>query len=383
MTDIIKRTIYQNISQDLFHGKVLILVGPRQTGKTTLINKLLHQLNLPTTTFNGDDFNDVKLLSEAGLTQLQPLIANSKLIFIDEAQKIPNIGNIAKLIVDNFHQEKQLILTGSSSINLLNHTQEPLTGRKFTHHLFPFTAEEILQTTAPKTLYQSLDKLLIYGTYPAIFTQPNPANKQREIQEIASSYLYQDILSMQLVKNPLQLTKLLQALALQIGSLVSYNELANLIGLSKNTVLRYIDLLEKNFVIFRLNAYNLNPRHEISRAPKIYFWDTGIRNALIADFRSLDLRSDVGQLWENFVIAEFAKLNHYYRLNLSLHFWRSYSQSEIDLILSQPDHLQAFEIKWNTKKTIKPPRSFISKHPHTQFQIINPSNFLSIFSQYI
>ena len=368
------RIIKHYLKKDFFQGRALLILGARQVGKSTLATSLIKEFKpKQVASFNGDDPDDVELLSSASLTFLKQLAADKKVIFIDEAQKVPNIGNTVKLIVDNFAKEKQVVLTGSSTLNILDRTQEPLTGRKFVYHLFPLSLEELLKKHSRLDIRRNLELYLIYGLYPKVVTTSGLEQKLRILDELTDSYLYKDIYEFQAVKNPQVLRKLLKALALQVGQLASTNELASLLGISKNTVVNYIDLLEKSFVIFRLPAYTKNKRREISRRNKIYFWDTGVRNQLAENFKPLKLRDDLGQLWENFLIAERLKHQAYHRKRTTNYFWRSYDGAEVDFIEDTPEVVNGFEIKWS-KKTTRPPKKWLA-YPNTTYYTVNQDNF--------
>ncbi len=343
-----KRILKENISKKFFKGKILIITGARQTGKTTLSLELIK--NISDKYFNCDNPTDRQQLANKDLEFLKQLVGNSKVVFIDEAQKVENIGETLKLLVDFYKTKKQIIVTGSSSLNLLDYTQEPLTGRKYVYSLFPLSLEEIYPDNNYLTLIKELESLLIFGSYPEIVSKSSFEEKEDLLKELASSYIYKDILGFQEIKSPDILVKLLKALALQIGSQVSYNELSNTVGIDKKTVERYVSLLEKNFIIFRLRPFTKNKRREISKLKKIYFCDVGIRNAVINNFNFSDTREDIGILWENFIIAERMKFRAYNRINADQYFWRTYDGNEIDLLEEQAGKLNGYEFKWNTKK---------------------------------
>ena len=297
---------------------------------------------------------ELNSLKNKDLEFLKQLVGNAKLIIVDEAQKVENIGNTLKLLVDYYKTKKQIIVTGSSSINLLDNTQEPLTGRKYVFNLFSLSLEEIYSGNYLKML-KELKELLIFGTYPEVVSQPSFAEKKFLLRELASSSVYKDILAFQQIKSSDIIYNLLKALALQIGSQYSYLELSKKLGLDKNTVERYIDLLEKSYIIFRLKPFFKNKRKEISKLKKIYFYDVGVRNALINDFNLLENRNDVGALWKNFIIAERMKYRNYHQIDIEQYFWRSYDGQEVDLVEENNRKLSGYEIKWNeTAKTKKP-----------------------------
>jgi predicted AAA+ superfamily ATPase len=330
-----------------------MLVGARQTGKTTLAQMVLSHFaeRYKVRFINGDDPADREILDNKSLEHLKRVVGDAEILFIDEGQKIRTIGQSLKLLVDYYGQARQIIVTGSSTINLLDATQEPLTGRKFVYTLYPLAISEILPQPDPLAFNKMLAERLLYGSYPRVVQQVSFENKVREIKEIVSSYLYRDILEFQQVKNPDQLHKLLQALALQIGSEASYTELSRTVGVDKNTIERYVQLLERSFVIFRLSPYAGNKRRTISKLRKIYFWDTGVRNALIQNFNPLELRQDAGKLFENWVIVERMKKNAYENRLVSSFFWRTYDGNEIDYIEEAGQALQGFEFKIKPGKT--------------------------------
>lgn len=349
-----KRVLQQAISKKFFKGKIIIIVGARQTGKTTLSLELIKKFpKQEIRSFNCDNPTDREQLANKDLEFLEQLIGRAKLIFIDEAQKVENIGETLKLLVDFYKRKKQIIVTGSSSLNLLDYTQEPLTGRKYVYQLFPLSLEEIYPDENYLRIIKELESLMIFGSYPEVVSQASFEEKKELLKELASSYIYKDILGFQDVKSPDALVKLLKALALQIGSHVSYNELANTVKIDKKTIERYIQLLEKNFVVFRLKPFTKNRRREISKLKKIYFYDVGIRNAVINSFSFLDSRKDVGMLWENFMIIERMKFRFYNKIDAEQYFWRTYDGNEIDLIEEESGKLHGYEFKWSLQKGIK------------------------------
>lgn len=375
MNAYIHRESEKQIKKDFFKGKAIILVGPRQVGKTTLIKSLiLKSKNI--IEFLGDNPTDRTKLENKDIEQLNKLIGDNKIIFIDEAQKISNIGQTLKLLVDTYKNKKQVIATGSSSLNLLSNTQEPLTGRKFVYNLFGFSIREIFPKMSLLEIEKSLTSLLIFGSYPEVYLANEP-NKQRLLTDITSSYLYKDILELEQIKNPASLHKILSAIALQIGSEVSLTELSNLVGLDYKTIERYIDLLEKNLVIFRLPPYFSNKRKSLSKLNKIYFYDLGVRNSLINNFNPLDLRNDTGALWENYLIVERMKYRKVNFINANQYFWRTYDGAEIDLIEEAGGKLFGYEFKWSKERTSA--RSFL-QYPNAEYKLINKENFIEFLT---
>ena len=375
MEKTIDRELTNALKTDMFKGKVIILTGARQVGKTTLMKLILSDFD-NVLTLNADNATDRSKLEDQDFEKLQSLIGSHKIVFIDEAQKVTSIGNTLKLLVDNYKDTKQIIATGSSSLNLLSNTQEPLTGRKYVHELFSLSVREIDPDLNPLYLEKELSQILIYGAYPEIYTS-NENDKQRLLTEIVSSYLYQDILELEQVRNPATLHKLLSAIALQLGSETSLNELSSLTGLDLKTVERYIDLLEKNYVLFRLPPYYTNRRKTLSKLNKIYFYDVGVRNALINNFNPLDLRNDVGALWENFLIVERMKLRQCKGIYASQYFWRTYDGAEIDLVESREGKLYGYEFKWGRKRSSS--KSWLD-YPSAQYKLINRENFIELLS---
>jgi len=377
MNTLIKRELEHIISKYLFNGKVIILFGPRQTGKTTLVNQLMKKIDKKILFLNGDDYDIRELFLEPNSTKIKPIIGNSQILIIDEAQQIQDIGMVLKIIHDNF-KHIQLIATGSSSFEIANSINEPLTGRKFEFNLYPISFEEMCKHQGYLEERRMLDHRLIFGYYPDIVSNPNIEEKL--IKTLSNSYLYKDILRLGRINKPTVLENILKALALQIGSEVTYNELAQTVGSDKNTVEKYIDLLEKSFIIFRLAGFNRNVRNEIKKGKKIYFYDNGIRNAIINDLRPINLRQDKGALWENFVISERKKYLNNKDIERKMYFWRTTQQQEIDLIEENGEVLNTYEIKYNSKKNPRLSKTFINAYPQHTYKIINPDNLVEFIS---
>ena len=369
-----QRELQSIIIDKCFKQKAIILLGARQVGKTTLLKKIMQEQENKVLYLNCDEPQTVLALTNRNLKELQMLIGTNKFIVIDEAQKVDNIGLTLKIIVDNM-PDVQIIATGSSAFELRNRLNEPLTGRKYEYQMFPISTSEIYNTSGYIDIQRLLEPRLIYGSYPDILNQSD--DTQMLLRTLTDSYLYKDILATENLRKPDILDKLLRALAYQIGSEVSYNELAQIVGSDSKTVEKYIELLEKCFIIFRLNGLNRNLRNELKKAKKIYFYDNGIRNAVIQQFAPLEMRDDVGALWENFFISERIKRNHYQQHYCNIYFWRTQSQQEIDYIEERDGMMSVFEMKWNTKKaktTI--PESFLKAYPIKETTIITPDNYL-------
>lgn len=368
---MIKRIIEQNIEAELFQKKAIVLLGARQVGKSTLLKKMFS--NRTDVLWFDAENPDVHLIFEnATAKRLELFFEENKVIIIDEAQKIENIGSKLKLITDHI-PNVQVIATGSSSFELRNKLNEPLTGRKFEHKLFPISFSEMKNNVGLIAEIRMLPHRLVYGYYPEVVTTQN--GEVKILKLLSDSYLYKDVLLFNGIRKPEKMQELLKALAWQIGSEVNYNELGKTIGLKSETVEEYIHLLEQSFVIYRLNSYHTNQRNEIKKGKKIYFNDLGIRNAIINDFSPLETRNDKGNLFENFIINEFIKECEYKEKFDKFYFWRTTEQQEVDLIIEKNGLLSVFEIKWNAKTKAKLPLSFSNKYPECEFNIINSENF--------
>lgn len=369
----IERTIRKHIEKKLFKGRIIIVYGARQVGKTTLVKAIENGHGDKNPLYLNCDEPDFRmLLTRKTSTELRNIIGNHKLIIIDEAQRVPDIGVTLKLIVDNF-AHIQVIATGSSSFELSNRIVEPLTGRKYEFYLFPLSIQELLSIYSPVEINRLIEERLIMGMYPEVVTLPGDAGDL--IKELAGSYLFKDVLNYRGLQNPDALERLLQALALQVGSEVSYNELAQIVGIDKKTVGTYIQLLEKSFVIFRLNPFSRNLRNELKKLRKIYFVDTGIRNAVIRNLNPTRLRQDVGHLWENFLIGERMKYNLNNGVDVGAYFWRSHQQQEIDYLEDNGRSLSGFEIKWGHRKH-RVPKIFLSTYKGSTIETIDRTNFM-------
>lgn len=366
---MIQRIAAQLIKNDFNKDKAIVVMGARQVGKTTLLEHIVDSNDC--LMLNCDNLDDRDVLENRTTTELRNLVGGNKMVIIDEAQRVRNIGLTLKMLVD-LKLPIQIIATGSSSLTLADEINEPATGRLIEHHLFPLSLSELAAHTSQREERRLLEQRMIYGMYPEVVTHPKDA--RHLLQNLANNYLYRDLLGYRGVKKPDVLQKLVRALALQVGSEVSYNELSNLLGIDKSTVENYIDLLEKCYVVFRLSSYNRNLRTEIKRGKKIYFYDNGIRNALISNFSPLDLRNDVGAMWENLMVSERIKRNSYKQSYAQLFFWRTQQQQEIDLIEEKDGHLTAYEFKWG-KANARVPKPFAENYPDTELQVISPENF--------
>ena len=366
---MIKRTLSNRIHSKIGRGKAIMIIGPRQVGKTTLILNYLE--NVDYNFFDGDDPVTRTLLDTPNTEQIRVLLGNKKVVFIDEAQRITNIGLTMKIIVDQF-KDVQLWISGSSSFSLFNELNESLTGRKWEYEMFPISWEEFEDYKGHLIAERQLEDRLRFGMYPDVIN--NPGEEVEILQNLVSSYLYKDILSYSGIKKPDVLDKLVRALALQVGSEVNYNELSQLIGVDKNTVEKYISVLEKGYVIFRLPSYSKNVRNEIKKGKKIYFYDNGMRNMIIGAMNEVRLRTDVGALWENFLISERIKQNRYKLTLAKSYFWRTTQQQEIDYVEEIGATLKAFEFKWNPKRKAKISKTFTGQY-NSEGIIISRNNF--------
>jgi len=367
------RTIKEKIKNWLFKGKILIIYGARQVGKTTLSKEIIKEFQNDASFFDCDLRENRKIFEKQDIEILSKVIKTKKIIVLDEAQRVKNIGLTLKIIHTHF-PETQVIATGSGSFDLSNKINEPLTGRAIEFTLHPLSISEVIGNDYLK-FKNNLENILKFGLYPEIFQSSKNEIKER-LTNIANNYLYKDILEFEYLKKSDQLYNLLELLALQIGSEVSSDELSKKLGLNKLTIQKYIYLLEKTFVIFRLRSFSRNLRKEISKGIKVFFWDLGIRNFLINNFNDMSLRNDYGDLWENFCIAEKIKHNHNCRKFKNSYFWRTYEQKEIDYIEEADGKINAFEFKWSQSKKARKPQEFLKTYSNSNFQVINKENFL-------
>ncbi|MDY0174177.1 MAG: ATP-binding protein [Bacteroidales bacterium] len=371
---MLPRELENKILSDIKPQKVVLLLGARRVGKTVLMEKIIRQFGDGVVFLNGEDFATLEMLSSRTISSYKQLFEGVKLLAIDEAQNIPDIGNILKLLVDHI-EGLSVIASGSSSFDLYNMAGEPLVGRATHYQLFPFSVKELSGEESGMDTMRRLEERLIYGMYPELRHILDFAKKKQYLHEIVNSYLLKDILMIDGIKNSSKMRDLLRLIAFQMGSEVSYDELAKQLGLSRNTVEKYLDLLSKVYVIYKLPAFSKNKRKEVSKSSKWYFTDNGIRNAVINDFRVISMREDVGLLWESFLIGERMKKRNNANEFASFYFWRSYSMQEIDLIEEVNGTIAAFECKWSEKK-VKAPSRFVEHYPQATFNVINKTNFL-------
>lgn len=354
--------------------KIIIIYGARQVGKTTLVKSIISKLKLKTLEINADEEKYLDILSSRDYERMKSLINGFELLFIDEAQRIPNIGINLKILYD--HNPKiKIVATGSSSFELADKISEPLTGRCRLYNLYPLSFLELKKKNSEFELKRKTDECLIFGSYPEILTAISLSEKEKLLKDIERTYLYKDSLSLASVKYPLKLKDLLKLLSFQIGNEVSLTELAQRLALSRDAVENYLDLLEKSFIVFRLRGFSRNLRKEIRKMDKIYFYDLGVRNAVVDNFKPVKDRNDLGSLWENFIIAERLKYREYKNLSFSPYFWRTHTGAEIDLIEEGQGKIYGYEIKYSHKKA-KKPLSFLNTYENSSFQTINQENFL-------
>jgi len=370
---MIQRALEKKLLSDIKPQKVVLLLGARRVGKTVLMEKLIREYGDGVVFLNGEDYATVEMLSARTISSYKQLFQGVKLLAIDEAQNIPHIGNILKLIIDHI-EGLSVIVSGSSSFDLYNMAGEPLVGRSNHYMLYPFSLKELSKEESGVETMQLLEERLVYGMYPELIHISDFDKKKQYLLEVVNSYLLKDILMIDGIKNSSKMRDLLRLVAFQMGSEVSYDELARQLGLSRNTVEKYLDLLSKIYVIHKLPAFSQNKRKEVTKSSKWYFTDNGIRNAVINDFRVVSMREDVGLLWESFLIGERMKKRNNANEFASFYFWRSYSMQEIDLIEEFNGTISAFEFKWNNKK-VKTPSRFVENYPDTDFNVINKMNF--------
>lgn len=365
---------YEPLEERISPNKVLVIYGPRRVGKTTLLQNLLRQTALKYKLDSGDNIRTQQILSSQDFNQILGYVEGYDLLAIDEAQNIPNIGMGLKIIVDQVPGIR-VIVTGSSSFELAGQVGEPLTGRKTTLNLYPMAQSELLSAYNQFELREKLTDFLIFGTYPEVLNAATTSSRIEILTEIADAYLLKDILTFDRIKKSRTLLDLLKLLAFQVGSEVAITELATKLGVDVKTIKRYLDLLEKAFVIYQVNGFSRNLREEVSNKSKYYFLDNGIRNAVIAQFNNLDQRNDVGALWENFMMMERLKFRAYQPLHANVYFWRTYQQQEIDLIEEHSGNLHGYEFKWSQNKTVHPPSRWVETYKNADFWVIHPGNY--------
>ncbi|MDO8492285.1 MAG: ATP-binding protein [bacterium] len=366
------RQIQKEVEGALFQGKIVVIYGARQVGKTTMVKKIIEKHESDSLYLNCDEPDIRSALTNKTSTELKSFIGSRRLVVIDEAQRVKNIGLTLKLIADTF-QEVQIIATGSSSFELSGKISEPLTGRKTEFLLYPLSVGELSQLYSPLETNRLLEERLLFGMYPGVIFAGH--ERERRVRELATSYSYKDVLEYQAIRNPELLEKLLQALALQVGNEVSYNELAQVVGANKATVESYIRILEQAFIIFRVGPFSRNLRNELKKKRKIYFYDLGLRNALINNFNPLSLRQDVGALWENFMISERMKRNNNLGFSTNAYFWRISTGKEIDYIEDSGGALSGYEFKWK-KNYFSTPKEFLEAYPQSTVTLVNRENYL-------
>ena len=364
-----ERTLTNIIKNKLGRGKAILLTGPRQVGKTTLIKSQL--IDGDYLFLDADDPTVRDLLDNPNTERLKSIIGKNTIIFIDEAQRISGIGLTLKIITDQF-KDVQLLVSGSSSFYLSNELNEPLTGRKWEYELLPISWEEYEQKHGYLVAEQQIENRLLYGFYPDVLN--NPGEEKEILKQLVNSYLYRDILAYSKIRKPEILEKLVQSLALQVGSEVNFNELSQTVGVDKNTIASYIDILQKGYVVFKLGSYHGNLRNEIKKNKKIYFYDNGVRNTILGNFNSLNLRQDTGMLWENFLISERVKQNLYKNTLAKIYFWRTKQQQEVDLVEEKDGKVTGYEFKWKAKQKTRLPRTFVETYKSKE-QIIDKTNF--------
>ncbi len=369
---MIKRHLEKTVINHLKPARIVKVLGARRTGKTVLMQTIMQRLrDCKILYLTSDDLDTAELLASQRLSVLKSLVSGFEMLFIDEAQEIPRIGKSLKLIVDNIPQIS-IFITGSSALGIKEETGEPLTGRGLTFYLYPFAVTEVYQNFIEAR--RDLENLLVFGSYPQVFLEKNRTAKIQILNDIKNAYLLKDILQYENRKDSFFVLNLLRLIAHQIGHDVSLSELAKNLSVDKKTVARYLELLEKTFIIFSLPAFSRNMRKEITKSKRYYFWDNGIRNVLISNFNPLSARLDTGQLWENFIIAERIKRNHYKQVFANYYFWRTYDKKEIDFIEERDGHLYTFEFKYS-KPSAKTPTDFLKTYPNSSFDVINRDNF--------
>lgn len=373
--DYIKRILESTISDISRPNKVIVILGARRVGKTVMLKQLMERTQKRSLYLNCEDLYVKELLKERSIANYRRQFSGVERLFLDEAQTIAEIGLIIKLIVDEI-DGIEVIATGSSAFDLLNRFGDPLTGRSFTYHLFPLSQGEFSGYETPLETKQNLHARLLFGSYPEVISYQGIDQKREYLQNLVNTYLLKDIMAIDGLRGASKMIDLLQLIAFQVGNEVSPFELSKSLGISKNTIDKYLDLLSKVFIIFRLSGFSKNLRKEISKGQKWYFFDNGVRNAIISEFKPINLRNDIGSLWENYIISERYKRNHYSREFSKMHFWRTYDQQEIDLIEVNEGQISAFEIKWNPRSSTPSPKAWSLNYPESKFNVITPNNYL-------
>jgi uncharacterized protein len=368
----------ENLKRALLPGKAVIIYGARRTGKTTLVKRFLQDIDEPYLLVSGEDITVQGYLASQSVEKLSAFVGANRLLVVDEAQKVPGIGINLKLIVDHI-PDIRIIATGSSSFDLARAVGEPLTGRKTTLRLYPLSQLEIGQIEQRHQTDANLESRLIYGSYPEVVLSNDNRAREQYLKEIVASYLYKDVLELEGIRHSAKISRLLQLMAFQVGKEVSYTELGTSLGMSKNTIERYLDLLEKAFVIQKLSGFSRNLRSEITKNSRYYFLDNGVRNALINNFNALELRNDSGELWENYLVIERLKRQEYLQEQANNYFWRTYSQKEIDLVEEREGKLFGYEMKWGAARA-KPPKEWLEAYPNASWQLINRQNYLELIT---
>lgn len=368
----------ENLKRALLPGKVVIIYGARRTGKTTLVKRFLQDIDEPYLLVSGEDITVQGYLASQSIEKLSAFVGKSRLLVVDEAQKLPGIGINLKLIIDHI-PDIRIIATGSSSFDLARAVGEPLTGRKTTLRLYPLSQLEIGQIEQRHQTDANLESRLVYGSYPEVVLTNDNRAREQYLKEIVASYLYKDVLELDGIRHSAKISRLLQLMAFQVGKEISYAKLGTSLGMSKNTIERYLDLLEKAFVIQKLAGFSRNLRSEITKNSRYYFLDNGVRNALINNFNALDLRNDAGELWENYLVIERLKRQEYLLEQANNYFWRTYSQKEIDLVEEREGKLFGYEMKWGAAQA-KPPKEWLEAYPNASWQLVNRQNYLELIT---
>lgn len=374
MNHLVPREAENLVLSSLEPNKVLVLLGPRRVGKTILLKRIRKRLDKNALMFNGEDFSVQEVLARRSVHHYQDMLDGANCLIIDEAQFVPEIGSILKLMVDGI-PGLQIVISGSSAFDISSYLGDPLTGRKKTLYLFGLSDKELYQTEKVTEHKSGLNKRLVFGSYPELLQKEDNTQKVEYLKELIHSYLFKDILAFENLKNAEKIYNLLRLIAHQIGSVVSYAELGKQLAMSKNTVEKYLDLLSKVFVLIKVEGYSRNLRKEITKSPRWYFLDNGIRNASISNFALIENRNDIGMLWENYMVSERLKYQSYRRLFPNNFFWRTYDQQEVDWVEEQDGKLYGYEFKWNENKKVKAPIAWKKNYPESEFKVINPSNY--------